>query len=290
MNWNPTSYNWPQGHRAAACFTVDVDATAPWLWQNRETVPNTLAALEHRCYGMRKGLARMVSMLDRLGIKGSFFVPGIVAKENPQLLPGLVDRGHEIALHGYYHEIVSEVSDARFSDALGASIDLFVAQTGQRPRGFRSPAWEMTPHMLGELKRAGLWDSSLMGDDVPYCIEGVTELPVRWDNDDAIFFKFLGAGDKPPRSDRAVGQQWADDAAAQARDGGFFMLTVHDWISGRAARVEMLEHVLRPIVESTDFWVATCSQIADHHTQTEQGLDVKLEPTHPMDKKERDHG
>lgn len=290
MNWNPTPYNWPEGHRAAACFSVDVDATSPWLWQHRETVPNTLAALEHRRYGMRKGLARMVTMLDRLGIKGSFFVPGIVAQDNPDLLPGLVERGHEIGLHGFYHEIVSQTSDGRFSDALEASIDLFVAQTGQRPKGFRSPAWELTPHMLRELKRMDLWDSSLMGDDVPYRIEGVTELPVRWDNDDAIFFKFFGAGDNIPRPDREVEQRWADESAAQTRDGGLFMLTVHDWISGRAARVDMLERVFQPLVDNDEVWIATCGQIADHHNKTGQGLDVKLDTITPADKKERDNG
>jgi peptidoglycan/xylan/chitin deacetylase (PgdA/CDA1 family) len=290
VNWNPSPYNWPKEHRAAACFTVDVDATSPWLWEHRDATPNTLAALEHRTYGMRKGLARMVSMLERLDIKGSFFVPGIVAQENPDLLPGLLDRGHEIALHGYYHEIVSEISDAQFSDALGASIDLFVAQTGQRPKGFRSPAWELTPHMLKELKAMDLWDSSLMGDDVPYQIDGVTELPVRWDNDDAIFFKFLGAGSNVPRPDREVEQQWSDDAAAQTRDGGLFMLTVHDWISGRPARVDMLERVFQTLVDNDDVWIATCGQIADYHIKTAQGMSVTLDTITPADGKERTNG
>lgn len=290
MIWEPKPYIWPQGYRSAACFSVDVDATSPWLWEHRAQLPETLAILEHRKYGMRRGLARMVSMLDRLGIKGSFFVPGVVAKENPDLLPGLMKRGHEVALHGYYHEIVSETSDAHFSDALGASLDLFVAQTGQRPAGFRSPAWELTPHMLRELKRADLWDSSLMGDDVPYQIDGLVELPVRWDNDDAIFFKFLGAGDKAPRPERAVGQQWAEEAAAQAQDGGLFMLTVHDWISGRAARVQMLEQLLRPIVESADVWMATCGQLANHHHATGQGIDVELETMTPVVERSYEHG
>lgn len=280
MNWDPQPYVWPKGIRAAACFTVDVDATAPWLWQHRESLPPTLAALEHRQYGMRRGLARIVAMLDRLSLKGSFFVPGVVAEDNPDLLPGLVERGHEIALHGYLHEIVSETSDAAFSDALGRSIALFVAQTGQRPIGFRSPAWELTAHMIAELQREGLWDSSLMGDDLPYRISGVTEVPVRWDNDDAVFFKFLGAGDKSPRPDHEVEQQWTAEADAQICDGGLFMLTVHDWISGRPARVNMLERILAPLAEHDAVWVATCGEIAAHHAKSGQGLDVALPAPH----------
>lgn len=265
MIWDPTPYPWPEGKRAAACFSVDVDALSPYLWQMRDGMPRTLAVSEHRQYGMRRGFARMVAMLDRIGLKGSFFVPAVVAEENPELLPGLLERGHEIALHGYFHELVGDISDAQFTEALERSIALFEAQTGQRPAGFRSPAWEMTPHMLAELKRFDLWDSSLMGEDVPYTIDGVTEVPVRWDNDDAIFFKFLGAGDRAPRSPMEIGATWADEAEAQIVDGGLFMLTVHDWISGRAARVRMLEDLWTGLVENTHLWVATCGEIARHH-------------------------
>ena len=50
--------------------------------------------------------------------------------------------------------------------AVDESGALFVEQTGERPVGFRSPAWEMTPHMLSEIKRLGLaYDSSLSGAD-----------------------------------------------------------------------------------------------------------------------------
>lgn len=285
MIWSPRPYPWPDGYTSAAAFTVDVDATAPYLWQHRAGGPATLAVPEHRQYGMRRGLARMVAMLDRIGIRATFFVPGVVAEENPDLLPGLLERGHEIALHGYYHELTSEVSDQQFTDALETSFELFVAQTGQRPTGFRSPAWEITPHMLSELNRLGLWDSSLMGEDVPYTIAGVTELPVRWDNDDAIFFKFLGAGDKSPRPDAEVAAQWRGDAAAQLADGGLFMLTVHDWISGRAARVQMLENLLAPLVDDPKVWITTCGALAAHHAGTPGALHVEAWHMKPVDER-----
>ena len=282
MIWDRALYQWPKGKSSAVCLSVDVDAYAPWLWQHRASLPDTLAIHEHRQYGLRAGLSRMVGMLDRLGISGSFFVPAVVAQENPSLLPGLIERGHEVALHGFFHELVAEASDEAFTDALEASVELFLEQTGQRPQGFRSPAWEMTPHMLKELKRLALWDSSLMGEDVPYSIDGVVELPVRWDNDDAIFFKFLGAEDKSPRPDAEVEQQWAGDAGAQRRDGGLFMLTVHDWISGRAARVEMLERILRSQLEHESVWCATCGQIAAHHKTLADTLEIVTSATSPV--------
>jgi len=268
MNWSLPEYPWPKGKRAAACFSVDVDADAPYLWATRAGRPNTLAVPEHRSYGMRRGMARLVDLLDRLDLKASFFVPGIVAETNPDLLPGLVARGHEVALHGYMHELVNDISDQQFTEALERSIDLFVAQTGQRPAGFRSPAWEMTPHMLAELDRLNLWDSSLMGDDVPYTVQDITEIPVRWDIDDAIYFKFLGGGEAPPRSHLDVGAQWQSEAVAALRHRTLFMMTVHDWICTRPARLEMLEALWRPIVENDAFWCATCGDLAAHHQMT----------------------
>lgn len=281
MIWDAPDYRWPGGYKAAACFSVDVDALSPYLWQMRDGLPRTLAVTEHRQYGMRTGFRRMVAMLDRLGIKGTFFVPAVVAEDNPELLPGLLERGHEIGLHGYFHELAGEITDDQFTYALDTSIALFESQTGQSPAGFRSPAWEMTPHMLAELKRRGLWDSSLMGHDLPYRIDDVTEVPVRWDIDDAIFFKFLGPGDRPARSHLEIGRSWADEAQAQIRDGSLFMMTVHDWISGRAARIDMLEDLWRSLVDDGRVWVATCGEIARHH-DSQAGFETKTGGIEPV--------
>jgi len=110
-----------------------------------------------------------------------------------------------------------------------------------------------------------------MGEDVPYNTAGITEIPVRWDIDDAIYFKFLGAGDKPPRSHLDIGAQWQSEAQSTLRHGGLFMMTVHDWISGRPARVDMLETLWQPLVENDAIWCATCGDIARHHqTVTDQ--------------------
>ncbi|WP_366656123.1 polysaccharide deacetylase [Fodinicurvata sp. EGI_FJ10296] len=261
-------YQWPQSVRSAACFTVDVDAESPWLWAHRDRVPPTLGQLEMRRFGPRQGLGRLLELLDRHRIKGSFFVPGIVAETYPSMLPTLIDRGHEVGLHGYFHEIVADSSDDEFAHALGAAMALFRAQTGAAPVGFRSPAWEMTPGMLAELARHGLaYDSSLMGFDHPYDIGTMTELPVQWLTDDAIHFKFLGGGaDKwPPSAPGGVLDGWRDEWRMTHDEGGLFMLTVHPWISGRGQRIALLDRLLTTIAEADNVWWARCDEIAAHH-------------------------
>jgi peptidoglycan/xylan/chitin deacetylase (PgdA/CDA1 family) len=260
-------YQWPEGKQAAFCFSVDVDATAPYLWVQRAPgATRSLGQLEQRHFGQRLGIWRLLDLLDRFGIKGSFFVPGAVAEENPELLPAILGRGHEAGLHGWFHELVADSSEAEFTAALEASVALFHRQTGAAPRGFRSPAWEMTPHMVREVRRLGLWDSSLMGADHPYEIEGLVEVPVQWALDDAILYKFSALpGDRTPLPPGAVLDGWRAEWEGQHRYGGLMMLTVHDWISGRVQRLRQLETLLAQVLDTPGAWVATAGELAAWH-------------------------
>lgn len=266
-------YHWPEGKRSAFVFSADVDAEAPYLWSHRATgLPNRLGLLEQRRFGPREGLWRITDMLARVGIKGSFYVPSVVAELHPEILPRLHEMGHEVGLHGHLHELVAETSTEVFEQALDHSLAVFQAQIGVRPSGFRSPAWEMTGEMLAALKARGIgYDSSLMGYDHPYEIDGLTQVPVQWQIDDAVYFKFFGGGlDKwPPLPARQIEESWRDEFDAGRAYGQLFMLTVHPWISGRAQRVAMLERLLTHITTQADVWTATAAQIAAWHQGSE---------------------
>jgi peptidoglycan-N-acetylglucosamine deacetylase len=281
------AYEWPQGKRSAFCFTVDVDAESPLLWSLREQpAQRTVGQLEQRKFGPRVGIWRLLDLLERFGVKGSFFVPAVVAEKHPELLPAFVQRGHEVGLHGYFHEIVSHVSDQEFSAALDASIELFRRQVGVAPAGFRSPAWEMTGHMLAEVKARGMYDSSLSGFDNPYTIADVVEVPVQWALDDAVFFKFLGGGvdNWAPSPPRQVLEGWIDEWEMLHADAGLFMLTVHDWISGLGHRIRLLEKLLERVCAEPSAWVTTVGEVAAHHARSvnRDRFSVALETPEPI--------
>ena len=262
------AYAWPQGRSSAFCFTVDVDAHSPLLWGLREQPASKLVGqYEQRLFGPRVGIWRLLDLLARHDIQGSFFVPAVVAETFPELLPAFVERGHEVGLHGFFHEIVAHTSDAEFSAALDASLALFQRQVGLTPKGFRSPAWEMTPHMMAELHARGMYDSSLSGFDNPYTLGGVVEVPVQWAIDDAVYFKFLGGGVDhwPPSASRPVLETWTDEWETLHAEGGLFMLTVHDWISGRAHRIRLLDTLLSTVTRTPGAWVATVGEVAAYH-------------------------
>jgi hypothetical protein len=124
-------------------------------------------------------------------------------------------------------------------------------------------------HFLPKLLREKqlLYDSSLMGYDHPYTIEGVTELPVTWTADDATYFFYLGPGDviAPPWPVTQVERAWREEIAAAKRFGGYVCLTVHPWMSGRGHRVLALERLLSEAKADTSIWMAPCRDIAAYH-------------------------
>ncbi|MBE9607628.1 polysaccharide deacetylase family protein [Acetobacteraceae bacterium H6797] len=257
-------YPWPEGKRAAALISIDVDADTPLLWRHRAAPTPLLSEWEQRQYGLRDGIPRLLALLARHEVKASFFVPGAVAARQPELLPRLLREGHEVGLHGYLHEAAAQITEAEFAEALGRSIGLFQRQTGRRPAGFRAPGWELTRGMLAEIGAAGLYDSSLAGYDHPYTIQGVTELPISWNREDTARFKLTGVSDRVPASPLHVLEEWLFDWEASAEAGALFTLTLHDWVSTRPAPLKVLDRLLTRLREDKTAWIATGEAIAAH--------------------------
>ena len=67
-----------------------------------QTSPGKLSQGE---YGARAGIPRIRRLLDRHGIRASFFVPAVVALLHPDEQRALADDGHEIGIHGWIHEL-----------------------------------------------------------------------------------------------------------------------------------------------------------------------------------------
>ena len=93
----------------------------------------------------------------------------------------------------------------------------------------------------GLLKSHGIrYDSSLMGNDVPYDIatpEGpLTEIPVQWLMDDAPLFRHVYGATNAIADPGRVLQMWSREFVAMHRENGCFVLTCHPFISGRLPR------------------------------------------------------
>jgi polysaccharide deacetylase family protein (PEP-CTERM system associated) len=91
---------------------------------------------------VRDTTRRLISLFDRHQTKATFFVLGWVAERIPELIKELEDRGHEIALHGYNHLLLTEISPEEFDADLARGLEAIEKCGVQtRPVGFRAPSF-----------------------------------------------------------------------------------------------------------------------------------------------------
>lgn len=259
-------YPWPDGACAALCVTFDFDGESPFLWRRRSDMPADISELEQRRYGPRRGVYHVLEMLDRIGVRATFFVPGWIAQHYRSAVEEVHSAGHELALHGWCHEPPDALSTKELQETLIRAGDLLGEIAGCRPVGYRSPSFRMTPQALDVLAGLGIrYDSSLMGDDRPYRIGRLVEVPVDWATDDAVHYRYTGGEARPPVSAADLTGAWAGELAGAMARGSLCTLTMHPWQSGRPARVTKLAELLSQARGSDGLWIGTVGDLAAHH-------------------------
>ncbi len=262
------SFAWPAGKRAAACFTFDVDAESAILAAEPASADRR-SVMSHQAYGPRTGLPRLLDVLRRTGVTGTFFVPGYTAERWPDAILGIRDAGHEIAHHGYLHESVAGLSPVAEEQVLVRGLAALEAVAGVRPSGWRAPMWESSWSSAGLLKAHGFrYDSSLMDRDEPYLLATaagpLVELPIHWSLDDWEAYVYLPelSGSGVIASPADVLARWSLELEAMVAAGGLFNLTNHPFASGRPSRAAALEALIRLAQSIDGLWIATCDEIA----------------------------
>jgi polysaccharide deacetylase family protein (PEP-CTERM system associated) len=86
---------------------------------------------------------RILDLLDRYGIKATFFVLGWTACKFPQLVRKIDRKGHEVGCHSYYHRLVYTLSPEEFRSDTVQAKDLLEQITGKEVRGYRAPSYSI---------------------------------------------------------------------------------------------------------------------------------------------------
>lgn len=271
----PPGFAWPAGYRAAACFTFDMDAESPILFEHPEAA-GWLDVMSHQAYGPRTGVARILRILDRQQVRATFFIPGYTAEHWPDAAQAVRDAGHEIGHHGYLHEGAHSAPDAETEERrLLRGLEALDSVLGVRPVGYRAPMWELTDRFPALLARHGfLYDSGLMDADHPYLLATapgadaptIVELPIHWSLDDWEPYAYLPGitGTGLIASPADVLARWTLELEAMVADGGCFVLTNHPFISGRPSRAVALEELIRRAKAIDGLWIASAKEIAQH--------------------------
>jgi peptidoglycan-N-acetylglucosamine deacetylase len=268
---------WPDGAKAAASFTFDVDAESCTIAHD-PTSTRRMSLMSHQSYGPKVAVPRLLAILARQDIRATFFIPGFTAESYPDVVRRIVDGGHEVAHHGYLHEPMQGIDAATEAGYMDRGLEALTKVAGVRPVGYRAPWWELNWHSPGLLADRGfLYDSSLLDGDAPYRFavaaddpRDIVEIPVDWTLDDWEQYAFYPGvtGSGVIESPAKVLEMWTLEAEAHHSQGSCFVLTNHPFISGRPSKAVALEQLMERVKAMDGMWVATMEQIARHTKAT----------------------
>ena len=90
-------------------------------------------------------IRRLLETLAEGGIRGTFFALGWLCEREPLMVRAIADAGHEIASHGYEHELVGRLGPERFRSSVRRSKAALEDASGQAVRGYRAPSFSIVP-------------------------------------------------------------------------------------------------------------------------------------------------
>lgn len=94
---------------------------------------------------------RLLDLFARHDVKGTFFVLGWIAERHPRLVREVARAGHEIACHGYDHQLIRNQDPEVFRADVRRAKSLLENATGAQVSGYRAPTYSITGQTLWAL-------------------------------------------------------------------------------------------------------------------------------------------
>lgn len=101
---------------------------------------------------VEEATGRLLGLLERRGVRATFYVLGWVAERRPGLLRTIAAAGHEIGCHSYAHQLVYELTPEQFRADTLRALEVIEAACGVRCRTYRAPSYSITERSLWGLE------------------------------------------------------------------------------------------------------------------------------------------
>ncbi len=124
-------------------FSIDVEEWFHIL--ETDSVSKTISDWDQYPSRINESMNMLFDVLDRHNVKATLFFLGWVGEKYPHIVKEACKRGHEIASHGYYHDLVYELGYKKFREDIRRSKALLEDLCGQEVRGYRAPGFSLTP-------------------------------------------------------------------------------------------------------------------------------------------------
>ena len=112
-------------------FTVDVED-----WFHGIPIDNeSKRSAERR---LDRGLDQLLELLDRAGVRATFFFLGPVARDYPHRVRAIAAEGHELGCHGWSHDLLYEMDRTRFVDETRRAAETISEIAGRGVEAYRA--------------------------------------------------------------------------------------------------------------------------------------------------------
>jgi polysaccharide deacetylase family protein (PEP-CTERM system associated) len=152
----------PQVAKPKCIFSIDVED-----WFHILDVPSTppLSEWSRLPSRVEKNFFRLLEIISETDVQVTCFFLGWVAEKFPHLVREAKTRGHEVASHGYSHELVYRMTSVQFLEDATKAKYILEDLTGTLVMGYRSSGFSVTkdtPWFFEKLTQAGYcYDSSV---------------------------------------------------------------------------------------------------------------------------------
>lgn len=244
------------------CLTFDNMGRAREIGEGLASTPDALEP------GLAIGYPRLLALLEKLDLHGTFFIEGWNGLHHPERVQELAERGHEVGLHGWVHEKFALLGKARAEQVLHDGT-ASLARLGIRAVGFRAPGGLRGIHAISILKSLGYrYDSSTDvesdGSDVSEpCMlaPGLVHIPWRYAMVDSIQYLRHPVRARTPHELEA---KWLAAIDRAARTGSMITVVIHAYVSGvDDERFAVVRKVLTHARDRGDIEVTTAGVIAE---------------------------
>jgi polysaccharide deacetylase family protein (PEP-CTERM system associated) len=111
---------------------------------------------------VERNTMRILEILAQRQARGTFFILGWAGERQPTLIRRIAEQGHEIASHGYGHDLLHTLSPSEFRADVDRSKKILEDLTGHQVVGYRAPSFSITDWAVPILQELGFeYDSSV---------------------------------------------------------------------------------------------------------------------------------
>jgi peptidoglycan/xylan/chitin deacetylase (PgdA/CDA1 family) len=272
-------FAWPNGKRVAVTMTAMLETWSegkapPYGVQATPLKPGTVdhGGIAWGSYGGKVGVWRIIELMRRNGMRGTFCVNARCAELFPEAVAQIVKSGHDVAGHGYLQDqLLAYLTPEEERATIAKCLDLLEKVAGARPLGWLSPVLAFTEHTRAFLAEAGLlWHGDARDSDLPSVVETPTGPIVHIPASDFTDNRVLRAS---PMDLWDVYKE-TFDYLYWSESPALLVMSMHCHFGGRPLISAIIEKILKYMAQYPGVWFASYGEIARWVLDTQRGAET----------------